>query len=168
VAGRFLRYNAGRFLRYDAGCFLRYDAGCFLRYRRHPVLRDPRANIFRDGRHWRAGREELADAHFFQFFDILVRHDAAAGKQDVIQAAIFQQFEDPWEDRHVGAGEHRNTDYIDVFLERRFRDHLRGLTKAGVNDFHSGIPQGSGNNLGAAVVTIQTGFSDENSDFFHA
>src|SRR5581483_3964854 len=54
---------------------------------------------------------------------------------------------------------------VHVFLQSGVDDHLRRLPQAGVDDFHAGIAQGTGNHLGAAVVTIQAGLSDEDADF---
>ena len=38
------------------------------------------------------------------------------------------------------------------------------LVQAGVNDFHTGVSQCARNHLGAAIMTIQTGFGNENTN----
>ncbi len=47
------------------------------------------------------------------------------------------------------------------------RDHLRRLVQAGVDDLHPGVAQRGGDDLGAAVVAVETGLGDENSDGTH-
>ena len=49
---------------------------------------------------------------------------------------------------------------LDIFLQRRFDDHIRGLAKTGINYFHPGIAKRSSNNFGTAIVTVNPGFGD--------
>jgi hypothetical protein len=39
------------------------------------------------------------------------------------------------------------------------------LPEAGVDDLHAGIAEGSGDDLGAAVVAVEAGLGDENADW---
>ena len=44
-------------------------------------------------------------------------------------------------------------------------DHLRGLAKAGIDNFHAGVAEGAGNDLGAAVVAVEAGLGDQHANF---
>ena len=55
-----------------------------------------------------------------------------------------------------GKDTHRHD--INVFLHSSFSDLLWGLTKAGVNNFKASVTQSAGNNLRAAIMTIQARF----------
>ena len=54
---------------------------------------------------------------------------------------------------------------VGVLLERGRGDHLRRLAQAGVDDFHAGVAQGAGDDLGAAVVAVETRLGDDDSSF---
>ena len=47
-------------------------------------------------------------------------------------------------------------------------DHLRRLTKAGIDDLHSGIAQRPRNDLGAAVVAVKAGLGYKHADWRRA
>ena len=79
----------------------------------------------------------------------------------------LEQLADAGEQRHVRAGEDREADHVDVFLDGRAGDHLRRLVQAGVDDFHAGVTQRGGDDLGAAVVAIEAGLGDEHADGTH-
>ena len=42
---------------------------------------------------------------------------------------------------------------------------IRDRAKAGVNHFHAGIAEGASDNFCAAIVTVEAGFGDQDSDF---
>jgi len=65
----------------------------------------------------------------------------------------------------VRTRENRKPDYLHVFLQRRADDHFRRLAQAGVDHFHASIAQGTSDYLGAAVMSVEPGLSDENADF---
>ena len=67
------------------------------------------------------------------------------------------------EQRHVGAGEHREAHGVGVLLDRRLDDLLRGLVQAGVDDLHAGVAQGAGDDLGAAVVAVESGLGHDDA-----
>ena len=51
---------------------------------------------------------------------------------------------------------------------RAARDDLfRRLPEPGVDDFHAGVTQGARDDLRAAVVPVETGLGDDDSDFAH-
>ena len=51
-------------------------------------------------------------------------------------------------------------DSIHVFLKGSVNNLLRSLTQAGIDNFHSRIPQGARNDFGPPVVTIQAGLGN--------
>ena len=68
------------------------------------------------------------------------------------------------EELDVGAGEDAEADDVDVFLQRRFGDHLGRLADAGVDHLAAAIAERAGDDLGAAVVAIQPGLRDKHAD----
>ena len=78
----------------------------------------------------RAGREDLADTLGLQPRDVLGRHDAAAEDQHVVDALLAQELEDPAEQVVVRAGQDREPDGVDVFLDRGRDDLLGALVEA--------------------------------------
>ncbi len=123
------------------------------------------ADVLHNRGHRRTGSEKLAHADLFQFLDVFVGHNAAAGEEHIVQAALAQQFQDAREDRHVRAGEHGNANDIHVLLQRGFRDHFGRLAQTGVDHFHSRIAQSCSNNFRATIVAIQSGFGNKDSYF---
>ncbi|MCU1252606.1 MAG: hypothetical protein JWQ49_5635 [Edaphobacter sp.] len=76
-----------------------------------------------------------------------------------------EQGGDTRDDDVVGAGEDGEADAVDVFLDGGGDDHLRGLAKAGVDDLHARVAEGSGDDLGSAVVAVQAGLGYEDADW---
>ena len=66
----------------------------------------------------------------------------------------------------VRAGEDREADDVDVFLDGGGGDHLGRLAQAGVDHFHAGVAQRARDDLGAAVVAVQAGLGNQHSNFF--
>ena len=75
--------------------------------------------------------------------------------------ALGEQLDEPAEQRHVRAGEHREADQVGVLLDRGLHDLLGGLVQAGVDHLVAGVAQGPGHDLGAAVVTVEAGLGDD-------
>ena len=75
-----------------------------------------------------------------------------------------EQLDDPGEQRHVRAGQHRQPDRVGVLLDGGLDDLLRRLVQAGVDDLHPGVAQRPGDDLGAAVVTVEAGLGDHDAD----
>ena len=63
----------------------------------------------------------------------------------------------------MGAGQDREPDAVHVLLDRGRDDLLRSLVQTGVNHFETGIAKGAGDDLGAAVMAVQTRFSHQHS-----
>ena len=91
-------------------------------------------------------------------------NDAAAGHQHVGPPHGVEQLADPGEERHVGAGENREPDHVDVLLHRRGGDHLGRLVQPGVDDLHSRVAERRGDDLRAPVVAVEPRLGDEHPD----
>ena len=72
-----------------------------------------------------------------------------------------EQLDDAGEEGEVGAGEHREADDVGVLLDRGLDDLLRRLVQPRVDDLHAGVAQGPRDDLGAAVVAVETGLGDD-------
>src|SRR6266508_2110840 len=86
-----------------------------------------------------AGREDLRHAEPLQLGDVGVGDDAPAEDDDVARLPLAQQLDDPAEERHVSAGEHRQADRVGVLLQGGLHDLLGRLVQPGVDDLHAGI-----------------------------
>ena len=75
-----------------------------------------------------------------------------------------QLLEHGGEERHVGAGEHRQADGVGVLLDRGLDDLLRRLVQAGVDDLDAGVAQRARHDLGAAVVPVEAGLGHDHAD----
>ena len=73
-------------------------------------------------------------------------------------------FEDLRHERHVRAGEDGDTDCVGVLLHGRLDDLLRRLVQAGVDHFHARVAERARDDLGAAIVSVETGLCDDDSD----
>lgn len=78
---------------------------------------------------------------------------------------LAKELHDAWDDDVVRAGEDGEADAIDVFLDGGGDDHLRGLAKTGVDDFHAGVAESASYDFCAAIVAVETRFSDEDADW---
>jgi len=112
-----------------------------------------------------AGEENFSDAGFFQRGDIGFGNNAADENGDVLHAFVMEQSHELGAEGVVCSGENGEADHVNVFLDGGGGDHLRGLAEAGVDDFHAGIAEGAGDDFGAAVVAIEAGLGDQDSDF---
>ena len=71
--------------------------------------------------------------------------------------------DDPRHERHVRSGENRDADGVCVLLDRGLDDLLGRLMEARVDHLHAGVTQGAGDDLGAAVVSVETGLGDDDA-----
>ena len=62
------------------------------------------------------------------------------------------------------AAQDREADDVDVFLHGGGGDHLGRLVQPGVDDFHAGVAQRGGDDFRAAVVAVEAGFGDKNTN----
>src|SRR5262245_9043823 len=78
------------------------------------------AYMFADIRHNVFGRcarlKNLSDAHFLQLRDVLIRNDTADQNQHIVEPFFLHQFHDSRAQRHVGSGQHGESDNVGVFL----------------------------------------------------
>ncbi len=95
---------------------------------------------------------------------ILLGNGSAQNHQDVVGAPFFQHGGDARDDGVVRAGEDAEPDAVHIFLEGRVDDHLRRLAQAGVDDFHAGVAQRAGNDLGATVVAVEARFGHQDAN----
>jgi hypothetical protein len=65
----------------------------------------------------------------------------------------------------VCARKNRDADGVRIFLNRGLDNLLRSLVKSGVDDFHPRVTQGACDDLGPPVVAVETGLSDDHTDF---
>ena len=61
----------------------------------------------------------------------------------------------------VRAGEHRDPDHVDVFLDRRLHDLVDRPTKAEVDDLGARVAQRHRDHLDAPVVPVETGLREQ-------
>jgi hypothetical protein len=113
-----------------------------------------------------AGEEDLRNAGGFEGSDVRFWDDAADEDGDVIHTFFAEELHELGANGVVSAGENGKPDNVDVFLYSGRGDHFGSLTEAGVNDFHARVAEGSGDDLGAAVVAVETGLGDEYADLF--
>ena len=62
------------------------------------------------------------------------------------------------------ARENAQADDLNVLLQGRGGDHLRSLKQTRVDDLEAGVAERSHEDLCAAVVTIESGFGDQDAD----
>ena len=56
----------------------------------------------------------------------------------------------------MGTGEKGEAEGIGVFLENGLHHLVGRLVEAGVDDLKTGVPEGTSNDLGTAVVTVES------------
>ncbi len=72
----------------------------------------------------------------------------------------LQQVDDPREQRHVRAGEHREADRVSASVSAVRMICSGRPAQPGVHHFDAGIAEGSGHDLRAAIMTIESRFGD--------
>jgi hypothetical protein len=61
----------------------------------------------------------------------------------------------------VGAGQDREADTVHILLNSSRNYLLRSLVQTGVNHLDTRVAEGTGNDFGTAVVTVQARFSNK-------
>jgi len=123
------------------------------------------ADELNDVVHGGAGLEDAGDADFLETVDILVGNDAADEDEYLIHFVLLEEIYDARDDGIVRAGKNRKADDLNIFLQGGVDNHLWCLAEAGVNHLHARIAQGTGDDLGATVMTVEAGLGYENADF---
>src|SRR5258708_31086298 len=111
-----------------------------------------------------AGKEDFGDAGLFEGGDVGFGDDAADEDGDVVHALVVEELHQLRADGVMRAGEDGEADNVDVFLDGGGGDHLRGLAQAGVDDFHAGIAQGTGDYFCASVMAIEARLGDQHTN----
>ena len=78
-----------------------------------------------------------------------------------VDAAVTRPVDDERGEGQVGAGQHREADRVDVLVDRGGGDGVGCLEQAGVDDLVAGVAQDPGDDLDAAVVTVESDLGDE-------
>src|ERR671913_2407626 len=99
--------------------------------------------------------EDFADAELLQFRDVFFGDGAADEYEDVFGLVLFEELDNAGHERHVGAGEDGDADSVGVLLDGCFYDLLWGLVEARVDDLHSGVAEGAGDDLGPPVMPVK-------------
>ena len=92
------------------------------------------------------------------------RDRAADDHEHVVGALVAQQLEDARHERHVRAREDRDADRVGVLLHDGLDDLLRRLVQARVDDLHAGIAKRPGDDLGSAIVAIESRLRNDHAD----
>ena len=74
---------------------------------------------------------------------------------NVVHPLLLEQIHQLRRQRVVSSRKNGKPDDVDIFLNGGGCDHLGGLAKSGINDFHPSIAQRARNNLSPAVVPIK-------------
>src|SRR5438876_530909 len=112
----------------------------------------------------RTGAEHDLDAGLLELGNVFLRNDPAARDEDVARLPFLEELHDLREQGHVRPAEARQADRVDVLLDRGLDDVLRRLPQAGVDDLHAGVAQRAGDDLGPAVVAVESRFRDQDAD----
>src|SRR3954468_18290271 len=67
-------------------------------------------------------------------------------------------------ERKVRTGQDRQPHDLDVLLDGDVGDGVRALPQPEIDNLEPGVAQSAGDELGAAVVTVETGLGDEDTD----
>jgi hypothetical protein len=133
---------------------------------RHAVRFHVRADELDNVVHGSAWLKNCRNPDLLQARDILIGNDATHQHQHVIHLILLEQIHDPRHDRIMRAGQDRETNHVDIFLQSSADDHLRRLAQPGIDDFHAGVAQSAGNNFRPAIVPVQAGFRYQDTDLW--
>jgi hypothetical protein len=113
----------------------------------------------------RARRKDLFDSHFLETADVLLRNDSPAKDRDIPRLVFLEESEHLAEQSHMGGGMHGKTDSIHIFLKCGAGDLFRSVVDAEIDHLHASIPQPPSDDLNSAVVTVETDFGNQNTEF---
>ena len=103
-----------------------------------------------------AGRQQLGN--------VGLRDRAADDDRDVARVGRPQRLDGAGRQGDVRAGQDRKPHQRNVFLQRDRHDVLDALPDAGVDHLETRVAQRAGDDLRAAVMAVETGFGDENTN----
>ena len=78
----------------------------------------------------------------------------------VFHALLTNEVDDFREEVRMRTGKDAHRNNINVLIGSRLSNLLRSLAEARVDDLKTGVAQSARNNLGTAIMTIQTGLSN--------
>ena len=110
------------------------------------------------------GVKTAATPLLLQLLGVLGRNRPAEHDQHVLGTVLAQPVEDARDERHVRAREDRDADRVRVLLDRGLDDLLRCLVEAGVDHLHTRVAERPGDDLGAAVVSVEAGLGDDHAN----
>lgn len=112
----------------------------------------------------RAGCKDLADSRLLQGRDVFGRYDTAPEHDHVVGPTRPERLNHRREQGVVRSTHDGEANRVDPFLHCRGRDHLGCLVQPRVNDFEASIPERARHYLGAAVVAVEAGFCNQDSN----
>src|SRR3972149_1253978 len=110
------------------------------------------------------GSEDLPDARLLELRAVVLGKDASPRDDDTPGPATLEELHDLREERHVRPAQARQADRVDVLLDRRLDDVLRGLPQTRVDALYPRIAERAGDHLRTAVVPVEARFRNEDSD----
>ena len=117
-----------------------------------------------DLRQGRSGAEDARHAHLQQLRHVALRDDPADEDADIFQSRLPEKLQDARHERHVCAAEDAQSEPVRVFVGNGSHDRFGSLPQAGVNDLHSGIAQGAGDDFDAAVVAVEADLGENDTN----
>ena len=111
---------------------------------------------------WCTRAKDFGDASSFQFSNIAVWHDSTDHHRNINTTGTNRLYNERCKG-HMGTGQHRETNDINVFVNSRSRNCFGRLEEARVNDFDTGIAQQASDNFDTTVMAIKPNFGNENS-----
>ena len=124
------------------------------------ILSHPSDGVFYGG----SRRENGFHSLFYKAKDILFRDDASSKDNNVFCAFLLEELDDSWEKVIVCTGQAGQPNPVHIFLDGRGYDLFWRLVKASIDDFEAGIPKSPRDDLRSTIMTVQSGFCDQNSD----
>src|SRR5262245_35301485 len=109
----------------------------------------------------RTHRKHPRHAQRQQRLDVARRDDAADDHADPVGALGPQPLQHPRGQRQMRTGQDRQPDHVHVLLDGLGHDLLGGPLESGVHHLDTGVTQGVGDHLGAAVVAVEAGLGDQ-------
>jgi epoxide hydrolase-like predicted phosphatase len=114
-----------------------------------------------------AGGEDGGDAGGLQLVEVVVGNDAADDDRDVGPPAANLAYDERGEGE-MGAGEHRQPDGVDVFVDGGGGHGLGGLEQSRVDHLVPGVAEDPGHHLDPPVVAVEPDFGDQDPGGHHA
>ena len=92
-----------------------------------------------------------------------VGDDAPDHEDNVLTTLGAQQLRDTRHQHEVRARKQRESECVGVLLDDRVDNLLGSLVQAGVDHFEARVAQGTSDDFGATIMTVETGFGDHYS-----